>query len=129
MSERTGYPYDTAEAYRRGPLEETSKAAAQTAALGSKSMMERIAGALASRAMTPEELGALFAEQGQPALLTSIRARCTQLNRLGRVVPSGSFGKGESGKVRVIRWRLATEEELHLFNARKAVKAEKEGAE
>jgi hypothetical protein len=58
-------------------------------------------------------------------LLNSVRARCTQLRALGRVVDSGQRGKGESGKVRVIRWRVATADERSRFAALRALEAEK----
>lgn len=74
---------------------------------------------------SPEEVTAAIAGPGERLLLTTIRARICSLRARGRVVDSGERGKGESGKVRVIRWRVATPDELSLFLARKAAEDEK----
>ena len=74
---------------------------------------------------SPEEVCAGIAEPGERLLLTTIRARVCGLRAKGRVVASGEYGKGESGKVRVIRWRCTTADELSLFLARKAAETEK----
>ncbi|WP_296596482.1 hypothetical protein [Phenylobacterium sp.] len=74
---------------------------------------------------SPEEVCAGIAAPGERLLLTTIRARVCGLRAKGRVVESGEYGKGESGKVRVIRWRAATADELSLFLARKAARDEK----
>ena len=67
---------------------------------------------------TPEELTDTL-QQFAPkrVLLTTVRARVCQLRALGMVVDAGSRGIGESGKVRVIRWRLSTPDEFRAFQA------------
>jgi hypothetical protein len=56
---------------------------------------------------SPEEITSALESRGHKVLLTSIRARCTQMHKLGELRPSGSFAKGESGRCRTIRWAFA----------------------
>jgi predicted ArsR family transcriptional regulator len=56
------------------------------------------------------------------------RPRLSELKALGLVVETGERGKGAlGGKVNV--WRATTAEERGLFNARKALEAEKSGVD
>lgn len=55
---------------------------------------------------SPEEITAALEAKGHKVLLTSIRARCTQMHKAGELRPSGSFAKGESGRCRTIRWEF-----------------------
>lgn len=96
------------------------------AAKSAKTMLLDIEDYLGRRPRTPEELVSDFAADGRRVLLTSVRARCTQGFRAGKFKPSGTFGKGESGRCRVIRWAIATPEERALHAAREAVRQEKE---
>jgi hypothetical protein len=105
---------------------ETSRAAAEFVAPSAGRMMDRVEAYLqAAGPASPEEISAGIAQPGEILLLNSVRARCTQLRALGRVVDSGQRGKGESGKVRVIRWRVATADERSRFAALRALEAEK----
>jgi hypothetical protein len=74
--------------------------------------------------VSPEEITASFQEDGERVLLTTVRARVCQLHKLGRVTDSGERGLGESLRAKVIKWRIATAEELALFAARKVADAE-----
>lgn len=97
---------------------ETSRQAADAVAPTAARMVDRIADLLASGPRSPEELTVvLAADSDAPVLLTSVRARCTQLHKQGRARPSGSFGVGESNRIKTIRWRLSTPEELAEFQA------------
>lgn len=75
---------------------------------------------------SPEQIVEALRARGHAVLLTSIRARTTGLYKQGRLMPSGEYGKGESGKVRVIKWRCATPEEQALHLASKTAANEKE---
>jgi hypothetical protein len=106
--------------------QETSRAAAEFVAPSAGRMMDRVESDLrANGPASPEEITARIAAPGERLLLTSIRARVCQLRNLGRIVDAGSRGLGESRRVKVIRWRVATPDELSLFLARKAAEAEK----
>jgi fatty acid-binding protein DegV len=73
---------------------------------------------------SPEEITAAIQEAGERVLLTTVRARVCQLHKLGRVTDSGQRGLGESLRAKVIKWRIASDEELAMFAARKAAGAE-----
>lgn len=105
--------------------QETSRAAAEFVAPSSPRMMDRVLAYLAEHGpASPEEITAGIAEPGEHLLLNSIRARVCQLRNLGQVLDAGTRGLGESRRVKVIRWRVATPDELSLFRARKAAEAE-----
>jgi hypothetical protein len=106
--------------WRKGPNSATSREGAIHATTRAEPLKVAILRRLAAGPASPEELLAKFAADGERVLLNTIRARCSDLHSEGRLQPSGTFGRGESGKVRVIRWRLSTAEELSLFLARKA---------
>lgn len=53
---------------------------------------------------SPEEIHAILKERGIYVLLTSLRARCTQMHKRGELRPSGEHGMGESGWAKVIKW-------------------------
>lgn len=55
-----------------------------------------------------------------------VRPRMTELHAMGRVIKTGEMGRGALGGT-ANRWRRATSEEFAIFNARKAVEAEKSG--
>lgn len=104
-----GYPH--APGWRRSAIGDTSREAAERASVKALSLKDRVLAMLASGPASPEELTARFAEAGETVLLNTIRARCTDLHKLGKLRPSGSFGRGESGKTRVIRWEIVPETE------------------
>lgn len=91
---------------------QTSLLAALDAARTAPRAKDRILAKLAGGPASPEELCAAFAAEGDPLLLTSIRARVTQLKRLGRVIDSGERGLGESRKSKVRKMRLTTPAEM-----------------
>lgn len=101
-----GYPHQPG--YRAGPNCATSREASEFAARRAGPLKDRVLAMLQDGPASPEELRARFIQSGESVLLTTVRARCSDLHALGKVKPSGSFGKGESGKVRVIRWCLAS---------------------
>lgn len=108
--------------------QDTSKAAAEFVAPTAGRMMDRVEAYLRAHGpASPEEITAGIARPGERLLLTSVRARVCQLRNLGRVVDAGERGMGESQRVKVIKWRCATPEELSLFLARKAAEGEKSG--
>lgn len=105
---------------------ETSRAAAEFVAPIAGRMMDRVEAYLRAKGpASPEEITTAIAAPGERLLLTSVRARVCQLRNLGRIVDAGSKGLGESLRCKVIRWRVATAEELSLFLARKAAEDEK----
>jgi hypothetical protein len=122
-----GYPESPG--WRRGPNSATSEAAAVLAAGRAPSLKHQILSMLKDRPATPEELESRFHEAGAKVLLNTIRARCSDLHAAGKLLPSGTYGIGESGKARTIRWRLADAEELALFAARRAAHLEKMGGD
>lgn len=112
--------YPQTPGWRAGPNSATSREAAFAATPRAAPLKQRVLALLVSKPATPEELVSIFAEGGETVLLNTMRARCTDLHKLGFLCPSGTFGTGESGKVRVIRWRLTTSAERAAFAARKA---------
>ena len=100
--------------WRSGPNSATSKAAAISATARAPGLVHVIAALLGEGPATPEEMTATLLARGNRQLLNTGRARCTQLHRLGRITASGTFGLGESGVAKAIRWRLCTPEELAL---------------
>ena len=116
------YPHEPG--WRSGPNSATSREGAVLAGVKAPALKLQILEHLARRPSTPEEITAAFEAEGNRQLLNTIRARCTDLYKAGQLMPSGTFGLGESRKVRVIRWRLSTSEELALHLARRAADAE-----
>ena len=110
--------------WRAGPHSATSQAAAESVREKAPAMLRVVSDILAEGPASPEQLHAVLAERGTPALLTSVRARVCQLHKQGRVVDSGQRGLGESRRAKVIVWRLSTADELSLFLARQAATSE-----
>lgn len=105
---------------------ETSREAAAYVAPTAGRMMDRVEAYLRDHGpASPEEVAEAIAQPGERLLLTSVRARVCQLRNLGRVVDAGTRGLGESRRCKVIRWRVATADELSLHLARKAAEDEK----
>lgn len=96
---------------RRHATGGTSQAAAASVKPKAGAQAQAVLAMLADGPASPEELTTRLHRRGEPALLTSIRARCTQLHKLGLVADSGLRGLGESGRAKVIRWRLTSAEE------------------
>lgn len=105
--DESGYPHELGYQQQANGAT-TSKDAAQTATAGAKGMAADVLALLQDHGpKSPEELVGLFKEKlGKRVLLTSVRARCTQLFRLHKIEDSGSRGLGESGRCKVIRWRV-----------------------
>ena len=120
--QQAAYPHEPG--FRRGPNSATSEAAAKLAGERAQPLKERVLEMLSRGPASPEELVAQFVETDERVLLNTVRARCSDLHALGRIGPSGTFGIGESGKARVIRWRVCTAEELAIAAARRAAEAE-----
>lgn len=98
---------------------ETSKAAAEYVAITLSQTMRAIEADIARHGpSSPEEIAErLSRASGQRWLLNSVRARVTQLKRLGRVVDSGERGLGESRRAKVQKVRVTTPEEYAAFMA------------
>jgi hypothetical protein len=104
---------------------ETSRAAAEFVAPSAGRMMDRVEDYLrAYGPASPEEICAGMARPDERLLLTSVRARVCQLRNLGRVIATDERGLGESRRVKVIKWRVATPEEVSRFLALQAAEAE-----
>lgn len=100
---------------------ETAREAALAVTASAKPMMQMIEDMLGDGPASPEMLAERLSDMmGRRILLTSVRARCTQLNKLGRIVDSGLRSLGESGRSKVIVWALATAEQRAAFEAAKA---------
>lgn len=99
---------------------QTSLLAALDAAKTAPTAVALILAQLEKGPASPEELQAAIEADGHRLLLTSVRARVTQLKRLGRVIDSGERGVGESLKSKVIRVRLTTPAEMSDALARQA---------
>ena len=113
--------WPNAPAWRHHSQGETAREAALAVTPSSKTMMQMIVDLLGEGPASPEHLTDKLTDLlGRRVLLTSVRARVCQLRAQGRVVDSGFRDIGESGRVRVIRWRLATADELAAFEAAKA---------
>lgn len=96
---------------------ETSRAAADAVAPAAGRMEDRCEAYLrAYGPASPEEVAAGIARPGERLLLTSVRARICGLRAKGRVVATDKRGLGESGRCKVIKWRVATPEEIAAFN-------------
>jgi len=104
-----GYPQQPG--WRASATGETSRDAALAIRAKGTPMLRQLIDLLRDGPASPEQLHRMLAEQGRPALLTSVRARVCQLNKLGRVVDTGQRGLGESGRSKVIVWRLLPETE------------------
>lgn len=106
--------------------QETSRLAAEFVAPSAGRMMDRVEAYLRDFGpASPEEISEAIAQPGELLLLTSVRARVCQLRNLGRIVDAGTKGLGQSRRVAVIKWRVATPDELSLFLVRKAAEDEK----
>lgn len=104
---------------------ETSKAAAEFVAGTAGKMEDRCEAFIRAHGpASPEEVVEGIALPGERLLLTSVRARICGLRAKGRVVATDERGLGESGRCKVIKWRLATPEELSLHLARRAAEVE-----
>lgn len=103
---------------------QTSLLAALNAAQTAPRAIDLILSVLSAGPHSPEELQSVLAGRGHTLLLTSIRARCTQLKAQGRVRDSGEKGIGESLRSKVIRWRLATPAETAEFLAARDAEAD-----
>ena len=123
-----GYPENPG--WRHQATGETSREAALSVFDTARPMMQVLEDLLADGPASPEQLTERLSDMvGRRVLLTSVRARVCQLHKLGRVKDSGGRDLGESGRVRVILWRLTTPEERAAFDAaQEAAKAAKEAA-
>lgn len=99
---------------------QTSLLAAMDAAKTAPRAVGLILAKLVDGPASPEQLQAAIEADGYRLLLTSVRARVTQLKRLGRVIDSGERGIGESLRSKVIRVRLTTPAEMSEALARQA---------
>lgn len=107
---------------------ETSRAAAEFVAPSASKMEDRCEAFIREHGpASPEEVVDGIAYPGERLLLTSVRARICGLRAKGRLIATDQRGWGESGRVRVIKWRVATAAELSHFHALRAAEAEKAG--
>jgi len=115
--------YPETPGWRSMSIGETSREAAMAVRARAPTQCALVLQALEQGPAHPEEITARIHARGHKVLLMSIRPRCSQLVRLGKIVDSGERGKGEGG-CKAIVWRLATADELSLFLARKAAEDE-----
>ena len=113
------YPKDTAGFKGLG----TSREAAQKITPKRPKLWQLVLAALEEAPGTPEQITERIRRRGYPALLMSIRPRCSELMQLGKIVPTGNRGRGEGGCA-CHEYRLATEEERALWLARQEAEAE-----
>ena len=111
--------YPESPGWRQNATGETSKAAALAVCLRAPTQCERVLAVLEQGPAHPEAITARLKACGHNVMLMSIRPRCSQLVRQGRIVDSGARGSGEGG-CKAIVWRLATAGEFSRFLARKA---------
>ena len=102
--------YPQTPGWRQNATGETSKAAALAVRARAPTQCELVLEALADGPAHPEEITARILAAGHKVLLMSIRPRCSQLVRRGKIVDSGHRGRGEGG-CKAIVWRLATSQE------------------
>ncbi len=103
-----GDTYPKRPGFRRSATGSTSREAAEAVRAKAPRQADLARQVIAEAgAASPEEITAALTARGHRVLLTSIRARCTQMHKLGELRPSGTFAKGESGRCRTIRWELA----------------------
>ena len=92
---------------------ETSRAAAKIAAFTSSETCRAIRAAIAARGdATAEEAHTDLIELGHDAVLNTIRARISDMARVGMLTATARRGVSASGRCRSIAWRLSTPEEL-----------------
>ena len=92
--------------------QETSRAAAAFVRPGAKTMIELVLQLLEEEGpASPEQLHAKLTARGVRSLLNSVRARVCQLHKQGWLVDTGDRALGESGRAKVIIWRLLTPQE------------------
>lgn len=115
---RSAYPHKAG--FQANATGDTSEEGAAFITPHVAGMAAEIIGVLQAGARSPEEITSQMAVGGRRVLLTTVRARCTQLSRLGLVCDSGERGIGESGKVRVIRWALTSPAYRQAFAADRA---------
>lgn len=100
--------YPETPGWRRSATGATSREAAQAVAERAPTQAELALAVIVARGRaSPEEITAELQGKGHKVLLTSIRARCTQMHKRGKLRPSGKFGRGESGRCRTIQWEVA----------------------
>lgn len=95
--------------YRKDATAETSRDAARVATKTAPTQRARVLAVLieTGAAMTPEEITDRLGETGKPAMVMSIRPRCSELARLGLIKDSGQRGIAAGG-CKAIRWQVVT---------------------
>lgn len=122
MSALDGFP--NAPGVRPNATAETSQAAADFVAPYVAGMCADVLALIKQVPATPEEITEkLQLRSHKRVLLTTVRARICQLRALGLVVDEGTRGIGESGRVKVIRWRHALPLETAMFLAGKEARS------
>lgn len=102
-----GGRYPAKPGWRQSATGSTSREAAEAVADRAPRQADLALSVIGERGRaSPEEITATLTNRGHKVLLTSIRARCTQLHKQGRLRPSGSFAIGESGRCRTIQWEI-----------------------
>lgn len=106
MGYRNGDP-----GWRRSSIGDTARLAAEAMKPKAPLLRELVLEAFDAGPATPEEITDRLSRAGHRVLLMSIRPRCSELARRGRLKDSGERGKGEGGKA-AIRWRRTTPDEF-----------------
>ena len=112
--------YPESPGWRQNETADTSMLAARAVKPRAPKQMQLVLEALQHGPASPEVITDRIRGEGHAVLLMSIRPRCSQLVRLGKIKDTGLRGRGEGGQ-KCIVWRLATAEEEALFHARKAM--------
>ena len=97
------YPYSPG--FKGG--HDTGRNAAQVQKARAPTMRERVLAAIEKigAPATPEMILAHMLDAGERALLTTIRPRCSELFKMGKLMDSGLRAPGEGGQP-AIRWQL-----------------------
>ncbi len=118
--------YPLTPGWRRQATAETSREAALAVRPRAPTQAELVLAALAKGPAHPEAITARIIEAGHRIMLISVRPRCSQLVRLGRIKDTGQRGR-TAGGCKAIVWRLATEEERAEREAAKDVGGQPDG--
>lgn len=101
--------------YRRNATGETSR---EAAAGSKKTLRQRVLERLERGPASPEMIFGELEAEGVRTVLTSVRPRCTDLQKLGLVRDSGQRGRSEGGKRSIIWERCSPEQEAAYLAAK-----------
>jgi hypothetical protein len=117
------YPEEAA-GYRAGIGEETARAAAELQNRSLHSIRALVLAEFGNGSGTPEAICERLAQRGHALWYQTVRARVSDLGRLGKLIPTGERGPSMSGAAKSLVWRKAKPAEVATFEAKRAAKAE-----